>query len=194
MNGSREIADDDAKVAGAEHAVEPEAAAVEEAGTEAGDEDADAPDPEPAAAPARETVDPRGSRFGAVITSVVLAVALLLIPGPASVVLLVVQGLAFGAGAILGLRFQPYGWIYRQWILPRVGPPVEREDAAPPRFAQVVGVGFIVLALVGLAFGVTMLALIATAFAFAAAFLNAAFGFCLGCEMYLRVKRLTHRG
>ena len=73
---------------------------------------------------------------------------------------------------------------------PRLGPPAELEDAAPPRFAQAVGLGFAVVALVGYGAGLDLLGAIATGFALAAAFLNAVFGFCLGCEVYLLLQRL----
>ena len=138
-------------------------------------------------------IDPRGPRFGAAITVVVLVAALLTIPSITSVVLLVWQAIAFGAAALLGLQAQPYGWLYRTMLAPRLGPPSHLEDAAPPRFAQQVGLVFVVVALVGLAIGVPVVAQIATAFALAAAFLNAAFNFCLGCEIYLLVQRIRHR-
>ena len=78
-------------------------------------------------------------------------------------------------------------------MAPRLAPPAELEDAAPPRFAQAVGLVFLVVALVASLLGATVVATVAIAFALAAAFLNAAFGFCLGCEMYLIGKRLSHR-
>ena len=56
--------------------------------------------------------------------------------------------------------------------------------------AQAVGLGFAVVGLIGYLSGATLLGVVATAFALAAAFLNAAFGFCLGCEIYLLLRRL----
>ncbi len=155
--------------------------------------EADAGAVDVAAAAGRTMVDPRGPRFGAAITVVVLAVALVTIPSITSVVLLVLQAIAFGAAALFGLKAQPYGWIYRSAVAPRLGPPSELEDEAPPRFAQQVGLGFVVIALFGLAIGIPLIAQVATAFALAAAFLNAAFNFCLGCEMYLMFHRLKAR-
>jgi hypothetical protein len=76
-------------------------------------------------------------------------------------------------------------------IRPRLAPPRELEDEAPPRFAQGVGFGFALLGTVGYATGTTWLGIGATALALAAAFLNAAFGFCLGCEMYPLFRRIT---
>lgn len=145
------------------------------------------------ASPQRTMIDPRGPRFAAAITVVVLVAALLTIPSITSVVLLVWQAVAFGAAALLGLQAQPYGWLYRNTLAQRLGPPSHLEDAAPPRFAQQVGLAFVVVALIGLAVGVPVIAQVATAFALAAAFLNAVFNFCLGCEIYLLVQRIRHR-
>jgi hypothetical protein len=133
----------------------------------------------------RQAIDPRGPRFGAVLTTVVLALALLLISTPAGLVLVAWQTLVFGLGAIVGLQAQPYGVVFRRLVRPRLAPPRELEDSAPPRFAQAVGLVFLVVALVALLAGATLVATIAVAMALAAAFLNAAFNFCLGCEMYL---------
>ena len=141
----------------------------------------------------RTQVDPRGPRFGAVVTTVVLAAALILIGSTAGTILIAWQTLVFALGALVGLHAQPYGVFFRRVIRPRLAPPAELEDAAPPRFAQAVGLVFLVVALVAALTGVTVVATVAVAFALAAAFLNAAFGFCLGCEMYLIGKRLAHR-
>ncbi len=136
-------------------------------------------------------IDPRSPRFGAVITSVLLA--LIIILGPTSVpglVLLVIQTLAFAAGSLLGLGAQPWGIIYRRFVRPRLAPPTELEDAAPPRFAQTVGLVFALAGLVGWIFALPVLFYIAIAFALIAALLNAVFDFCLGCELYLLGKRI----
>ena len=132
-------------------------------------------------------IDPRGPRFGALITMVVFAVVLI----TSNAWLLAVQGLFFAIGAGLGVPRSPYGLLYRWLIRPRLGPPAELEDARPPQFAQVVGLGFAVVGVLGFATGLTAVGLVATAAALAAAFLNAAFGFCLGCELYLTYRRLT---
>lgn len=137
-------------------------------------------------APDRPQVDPRGQRLAATLTSVVLAVVLLTGAGW----LLALQAVVFAAGALLGVQASPYGVLYRRLVRPRLGPPRELEDAAPPRFAQAVGLVFALLGLVGFAAGSSVLALGATALALVAAFLNAAFGYCLGCEMFLVVRRI----
>jgi len=132
------------------------------------------------------TIDPRGPRFGALITTVVLAVVVV----TGSVWLLAAQALVFAAGAVFGLRYAPYGLLYRKLIRPRLGPPRELELEAPPRFAQAVGLVFAIIGVIGYAAGVTWLGMVATAAALVAAFLNGVFGFCLGCEMYLLIRRI----
>ncbi|MDA2986541.1 MAG: DUF4395 domain-containing protein [Actinomycetota bacterium] len=138
----------------------------------------------------RRTVDPRGPRFGAAITTVVLAVTLVLIDTTAGTVLIAWQTLVFALGSLVGLQAQPYGWVFRRVVRPRLSPPSEMEDAAPPRFAQTVGLIFLAVALVASLAGVTIVATIAVAMALVAAFLNAVFNLCLGCEMYLIGARL----
>ena len=138
-------------------------------------------------------VDPRGPRFGAAITSTVLAVILLTSPSTLATSLLVIQTIVFGLGAFAGLQFHPYGWIYRKFVRPRLSAPLELEDSAPLRFAQLVGFLFAAVGLVATIANSTGLALIAIGFALGAAFLNAAFAICLGCEMYLLGKRIISR-
>lgn len=130
-------------------------------------------------------IDPRGPRFGALITMVVFAVVLI----TGSVWLLAVQALVFACGAFLGLRRSPYGLIYSRLIRPRLGPPAELEDEAPPRFAQTVGLVMSVIGIIGYALGVTPLGMAAVSLGLVAAILNGVFGICLGCEMYLLIRR-----
>jgi hypothetical protein len=141
----------------------------------------------------RTLVDVRGPRFGAALTTVVLALTLVTIPSPVSTVLLAWQVVVFALGSLVGLQAQPYGLLFRKVVRPRIGPATELEDATPPRFAQTVGLAFAVVGLAGLLLGVTVVAYVAVALALAAAFLNAAFAFCLGCEMYLLGKRALSR-
>jgi len=134
-------------------------------------------------------VDPRGPRAGAAITTVVLAVVLVTGSGW----LLAAQAVVFAIGAFAGLRFAPYGGVYRRLVQPRLEPPATLEAEAPPRFAQGVGFAFAAVGAVGYLAGVTPLGILATAFALGAAFLNAAFDICLGCEVHLRLVRLLGR-
>jgi hypothetical protein len=107
--------------------------------------------------------------------------------------LLAAQTLVFALGGFLGLKYAPYGFIYRTLVRPRLGKPTELENSAPPQFAQVCGFAFAVVGTIGYLSGVTVLGVIATALALAAAFLNAAFDFCVGCEVYLLFRRSTVR-
>lgn len=136
-------------------------------------------------------LDVRGPRFGAAVTTVVLAVAFVTVGTPVSTVLLLLQAGAFAIGALVGPHAQPYGLLFSKLIRPRLAPATKFEDAAPPRFAQAVGLGFVVAALAGVFVNSLALVHIAVGLALAAAFLNAAFSFCLGCEMYLIIRRLT---
>jgi hypothetical protein len=130
-------------------------------------------------------IDSRGPRFGAAITVVVLA--LVLITG--SGWLLAAQAVVFAVGALAGLRYAPYGLIYRWLIRPRLGPPARTEAEAPPRFAQGVGMVIAAAGVLCYALGATTGGLIFTALALIAAFLNAVFDLCLGCHMYLFIQR-----
>lgn len=141
---------------------------------------------------ARPTVDPRSPRFGAAITAVLLLIVVFLGvagAGVAALALLAAIAALFAWGAFAGVRRHPYGALFRRFIRPRLAPPAELEDAAPPTFAQLVG--FIVTTigvLIGL-LGLAPAVPIAAAVAFIAAFLNAVFDYCLGCQIYLVLLR-----
>jgi hypothetical protein len=139
-------------------------------------------------------IDPRGPRFGAAITSVLLLVTVFLALDAATassayVLLAVVTGL-FAVGAIFGNSKHPYGLIFKKFVRPGLAAPKELEDPRPPQFAQLIG--FIVAA-VGLVLGALNVpygVAGAAAAAFVAAFLNAAFAFCLGCQIYVGLQRV----
>jgi len=105
--------------------------------------------------------------------------------------ILAAQTLIFALCAFVSLRLNPYGLIYRKAIQPRLAPPEELEETPPLRFAQGVGFVFALVGTVGYASGLTTVGMVATGCALIAAFLNAAFGFCLGCEMYLLIRRVA---
>jgi hypothetical protein len=130
-------------------------------------------------------IDVRGPRFSAWVTSAVLAVALLTAGG----VLVAVQAAVFAVGAFAGLRYAPYGVAFRAFVAPRLGPVREREPEAPARFAQLVGFVFAVVGAAGFLLGAPTVGFVATGLALVAALLNAATGFCLGCELYLTARR-----
>lgn len=143
-----------------------------------------APAPSAAAVPAG--IDPRGPRFGAAVTAVVLALTV----ATGSAWLLAAQAVVFAVGAFAGIGASPYGWLFRHLVRPRLAPPAELEDPRPPTFSQLVGLVVAGAGLVLAAVGVGGAVVVAAAVAFVAAFLNAAFGLCLGCEMYLALARL----
>ena len=130
-------------------------------------------------------IDARGPRFGAVITTAVLATAL----ATNNLWVIVAQAVVFAIGAFKGPQFTPYAFIYKSIVKPRLKGEVPIEDVRPPQFAQSVGLLFALTAIVGLVVGITPIFTVAVAFALAAAFLNAAFNFCLGCEIYLLLLR-----
>lgn len=127
-------------------------------------------------------IDARGPRFGALLTTAVLAVVLL----TGSIELIAFQTTVFAIGAFVGPQHSPYAYIFRKVIKPRLKSKLITEDSRPPQFAQSVGFIFGLSAFMGIALDLDLLFVIATAGALVAAFLNAAFNFCLGCEMYLR--------
>jgi hypothetical protein len=130
-------------------------------------------------------IDARGPRFGAVITTAVLATAL----ATNNIWVIVAQAVVFAIGAIKGPQFTPYAFIYKTLVKPRLKGDAPTEDVRPPQFAQNVGLLFALTAIVGITTSIDALFIVATAFALAAAFLNAAFNFCLGCEIYLLLLR-----
>ncbi len=139
-----------------------------------------------------DQVDVRGPRFVAWITTAVLVAALIIsgISTLGAAVILGVQAVVFAIGAVAGPRGHPYGLAFAKLVAPQLGPVREREPVPPLKFAQLVGLIFAVLAFAGFAVGAPLLGVIATGAALVAAFLNAAFGICLGCQLYPFVARL----
>ena len=133
-------------------------------------------------------IDARGPRFSALLTTVILAIALV----TGSVWVAVFQAVVFAIGATKGPQFTPYAFIYRSLIKPRLKSPLRTEDVRPPKFAQSIGLAFALVAIVGAATGTSVVFSVAVAAALAAAFLNAAFDFCLGCQVYLLLARVRN--
>jgi hypothetical protein len=131
-------------------------------------------------------LDPRGQRFAATLTSVVLVVVLATGWGW----LALAQAVLFAITAA-DPRRGPYSSVFRALVLPTIGPPAEREPIAPVRFAQLVGFVFLTVAAIGYLAGATTVGVVFAALGLLAAFLNAAFGLCLGCEAYLAMRRIT---
>lgn len=142
----------------------------------------------------QRVVDVRGPRFGAAVTTVVLAAALI-VQGPVGTALLAWQWVAFAITTFAGLAWSPYGNLFR--FLKRrldLGPPPATEPEAPPRFAQACGLAVATVALVLLFVGATTVGWIAVGVVLALSVLLAATGLCIGCELYLLGKRLRARG
>jgi hypothetical protein len=131
-------------------------------------------------------IDARGPRFGAVITTAVLATAL----ATNNLWVVIAQAIVFAIGAFRGPQFTPYALIFKSIVKPRLKSAVITEDVRPPQFAQSVGLLFALTAIAGSVLGIPVIFTIAISFALAAAFLNAAFNYCLGCEMYVVLLRL----
>lgn len=131
------------------------------------------------------SIDARGPRFSAVITVFVLAASL----ATQSLTLIAFQVVVFLIGATKGPQFTPYAFLFKNFIKPLLKSDFMLEDVRPPKFSQAVGFIFTVVAVAGLISGVTIVFTIATGFALAAAFLNAAFNYCLGCKFYLILLR-----
>ncbi|MGW0159573.1 DUF4395 domain-containing protein [Mycobacterium sp. NPDC003323] len=138
-----------------------------------------------------DQVDVRGPRFAAWVTAAVLVATLIVsaLDVTAAAVILGLQTAVFALGATLGPRRHPYGRVYAALIAPRSGPVTDREPVPPLKFAQLVGFAFALVGTFGFALGAPVVGLVSTAFALFAAFLNAAFGICLGCLLYPLVSR-----
>ena len=135
-------------------------------------------------------IDVRGPRFGAALTTIVLATALV-IQGPIGIALVAWQFAQFAIASIGGLRYSPYGNLFR-WVKRRfdLGPPPETEPEGPPRFAQACGLAVATGALVSFALGATTLGWIFVGLVLALSALLAFTGLCVGCELYLLGERL----
>ncbi len=137
-------------------------------------------------------VDVRGPRFAAWITTAVLVSVLVVaaFAPAAAATILALQAIVFAIGAATGPRRSPYGRIFARFVAPRLSRPSELEPTPPLAFAQALGFGFAAIGVVGFVLGAPMVGVVFTGFALFAAFLNAAFGICLGCQIYPLVARL----
>lgn len=156
------------------------------------------------AQPGSRGIDPRAPRFSAGITAVLLlfTIGFALSAGgepaatlaerasqPAFVLFAVITAL-FAWGAFAGVSRHPYAWLYRALVRPRLGAPTHLEDPKPPTFSQAVGLVVTVVGVVLHLAGVPSGLVCSAAAAFMAAFLNSAFDYCLGCQIYLLLVRV----
>ena len=141
-----------------------------------------------------EQIDPRGPRFGASIINVFSIIIFFLALDADSLAtaqaILAIVWVSFLWGTLFGNTKHPFGILYKTVVRPRLSAPKELEDSRPPRFAQFVGLvvtslGFVLSAL-AVPYGVA----IAAAALFAASTLQAYFGYCLGCQIYLGLRRV----
>ena len=135
-------------------------------------------------------IDVRGPRFGAAITSTVLATALL-VQGSVGTVLVVWQWTMFAIAAVFGLRHSVYGNLFRS--LKRrfdLGPPPATEPEAGPRFAQACGLAVLTVALVATALGASTVAWLAVGVVLALSLLLATTDICIGCLLYGVIVRM----
>ena len=130
-------------------------------------------------------IDARGPRFGAAITTFVFAAAL----ATHNAWFIIVQAIVFAIGAFKGPQYTPYAYIYKFAVKPFLKGAVPTEDVRPPQFAQSVGLLFALVAIAGALLDIDAIVIGAVSMALGAAFLNAAFNFCLGCEIYLLLLR-----
>ena len=135
-------------------------------------------------------IDVRGPRFGAAITSVVLATAIV-VQGGLGTALVVWQWIMFAVSAGFGLRYSVYGNLFR--IVKRrldLGAPPATEPEAGPRFAQACGLAVLSIALGALALGATAVAWVAVAVVLTLSLLLASTNVCIGCLLYGLVSRM----
>lgn len=139
-------------------------------------------------------IDPRGPRFGATIINVLSVVIFFFSTDKATegtgAVLFGIAAALFAIGAIFGNTKHPFGWLYRKLVRPRLAPPKELEDSRPPQFAQGVGLFVSLIGLALYALSVPFGLAAAAAALFLASFLQAYVGYCLGCQIYLGLKRI----
>ena len=138
-------------------------------------------------------IDVRGPRFGAAITTAVLATAIV-VQGPVGIALLTLQVAQFAVASLAGLRWSPYGNLFR--VVKRrfdLGPPPETEPEGPPRFAQLCGLVFAGAGLLAITLGAAVVGWILTGIVLALSTLLAFTGICVGCETYLLGERLRTR-
>jgi hypothetical protein len=140
----------------------------------------------------RMMVDRNGMRFGAGLSAAVLVLGFSM---DLDIVVPIV-GVALAIGALAGPAWSPMSLIFkalRASVLRGMKP--EPEPAAPPRFAQTLGAFVLAAATLalyvyeaeGFGWGLALVVSVLQA-------LLATTGLCIGCEIYLFMKRLQAKG
>ena len=142
--------------------------------------------------PLRRQVDPRALRFTAAATAGVLALALVTmeIRRPLALGLLASQVAMFGFIAFVSMHWSVWTQLFARVIWPQIGAATALEDARPARFAQFIGFVLTVVALLAFVIGVDVVGYSLTAVAATGAVIRATTGWCVGCKIYVLVRRL----
>lgn len=139
-------------------------------------------------------IDPRGPRFGATIINILSLITLFLAldskTESVAFGLLLIATASFIIGAVFGNSKHPFGLIFRKLVKPRLSAPKELEDPRPPQFAQAVGLFVSVVGIALYALAVPYGVAYAAGALVAATTLQAYFGYCLGCQIYVGLQRI----
>jgi hypothetical protein len=131
--------------------------------------------------PTTRRIDPRGHRFGAGLSVVILGLGFI----AGAPIVIPAVAVALGVSALFGTRYSILG---RPWPLVRrtlrIGPPAELESEFPPRFAQLLGAVGLGLATIFLAVGATAAGWVVAGLVAALQLVLAVTGYCLGCRLY----------
>jgi len=133
-----------------------------------------------AALPPAGKIDPRGHRFGAGLSALLLVASFVSgwVPG------VVLALLSIGTSAAFGLRYSIYGAIWRRIARALSLPKVEPEHEYPPRFAQTLGSVALILSLLAFLAGATLVGWVLVLAVATLQGVLAVTGYCLGCRLY----------
>jgi hypothetical protein len=102
----------------------------------------------------------------------------------------IVLAYGFLARVLAGPRFSPLGLLVTRVVTPRLGLAERPVPGPPKRFAQGMGVAFSLTALILTACGAWTAAEAVLGLLGVAAFLESAFGLCLGCKVFALLMRV----
>jgi hypothetical protein len=130
--------------------------------------------------PPARMIDPRGHRFGAAVSGLLLLGSFLL-NAPIGVALALAS---LGVSASFGLRWSVYGMAWRRIAGALSLPKTEPEHEYPPRFAMTLGSVGLTLSLAAFAVGAGTAGWILALAVASLQGLLAVTGYCLGCRLY----------